>query len=134
MPKNDPHPLRPARLGGLVRGVGVGLVVAAMSDETYVEWIEMSGQTYETPNKPWFRSRTIWLNAIGVAVLIVGIVLDNAKLLELPDRWGAYLTVVMAILNALNRFLVVQPIDGSRSLTTTCLELVNPDGTAKKTG
>ena len=82
------------------------------------------------PAKPWWRSRTLALNALGVAVLIVGILLDNAALLALPDPWVAYLTVLLATCNALLRFATVQPIDGSSRATVVELVQTGPDGTA----
>lgn len=83
------------------------------------------------PTKPWWKSWTIWANALGMLALGVGIVVDNAALLELPDPWVAYLTVGLAIANAALRFKTVQPIDGSPRFTTKELELVSDDGTAR---
>lgn len=90
----------------------------------------MTNAPLMTVAKPWWKSRTIVLNVMSLAVLIVGVLVENATLLRLPDAWVNYLTVLVAILNVVNRFTVVQPIDNSSRATDVPLVQTSPDGTA----
>lgn len=60
--------------------------------------------------KPWYESRTLALNALGMVVLIVGTVLDNAQLVNLPPEALGYLGMVLAVANAVLRFVTSAPL------------------------
>lgn len=49
----------------------------------------------------WWKSKTLQLNAIGIAVLIVTYFLQN----EMFPSWAAYETLVLAVLNMILRFI-----------------------------
>ena len=61
--------------------------------------------------KQWYQSKTLWMNAIGLAVLIVPVVLD-ALIATFPDVgqlsvWG---TALLAVLNIVLRFVTSEPL------------------------
>lgn len=60
--------------------------------------------------KPWWESKTLWLNALGVVILVVGIILDSADALAISPQALAYLGVLLALANALLRFVSSQPL------------------------
>lgn len=64
----------------------------------------------DIPTKPWYASKTVWLNAIGLLVLVLGIVIDNATPLALPPQALAWLGVLLAVANGVLRFVTSQPI------------------------
>lgn len=66
--------------------------------------------TTEVIAKPWYASRTLWLNLLGLIVLVVGVIVDNAQLVDLPPEMLGYLGMVLAIANAVLRFVTTQPI------------------------
>lgn len=84
----------------------------------------------EVPNyvKPWYTSRTLWLNIAGFLVIAIGIVIDSASILDLPPKMLAYLGVLLAILNALLRFRTAQPIGAKRADATIDLTRANERG------
>jgi hypothetical protein len=54
-------------------------------------------------SKPIYQSKTLWLNLVGMAILIV-----NSQIGHLiPTEYGA---LALAILNIANRFLTTQPV------------------------
>lgn len=67
--------------------------------------------------KAWYESKTLWLNALGLIIMIVGIILDSQEVLALPPQAGAYLGVALAIANALLRFVSNQPLASSSGQT-----------------
>lgn len=60
--------------------------------------------------KPFWESTTLWVNALGIIVLVVGIILDSASVLELSGRMVAWLGVVLAIANGILRFISNTPL------------------------
>lgn len=90
------------------------------------------GSTYTVPAKPFWFSKTLLLNVLAVVVIGLGIVVDSQGILQLPDRAFAWATVVLAILNAVNRFFTMQPVDGSARLSFQKLELTDSNGTAER--
>lgn len=76
----------------------------------------MSGsvQAVEVVAKPWWQSKTVWLNVIGFAVIVGGIILDSAAQVGLPDKWAAWVGLGIAVGNAWLRFQTVVPVAASR--------------------
>lgn len=66
--------------------------------------------TTEVIAKPWYQSRTILLNILGLVVLVVGVILENASLIDLPSQAVGYLGMVLAIANAVLRLVTTQPV------------------------
>lgn len=60
--------------------------------------------------KPWWQSRTLALNFLGLLVLVVGVVIDNAALVDLPPEALGYLGMALAIANAILRFATTVPL------------------------
>lgn len=56
------------------------------------------------PEKSIWKSRVLLLNAGGLLVIVLGIVIDSATTLHLPPDTVGYLGVALAILNAILRF------------------------------
>ena len=61
--------------------------------------------------KQWYQSKTLWMNVIGLMVLIVPVVLD-ALIATFPDVgqlpiWG---TALLAVLNIVLRFATSEPL------------------------
>lgn len=73
--------------------------------------------TTEVIAKPWYQSRTILLNLLGLIILIVGVVIDNAKLIDLPPEALGYLGMALAVANAVLRFVTTQPVAGGADRT-----------------
>ena len=61
------------------------------------------------PAKPIWTSKTFVLNALALTLLILGVLVDSADLLQLPSPWVVYLTVATTLLNVIARFYTVQP-------------------------
>lgn len=75
--------------------------------------------------KPWWESKTIWLNVLGVIVLLVGILLDAGDELLLPTQALAWLGVILAAANGLLRFATRQPLASGSGQT---VEVPAPPG------
>jgi hypothetical protein len=58
-----------------------------------------------TQEKSIWKSRVLWLNALGLVIIILGIIIDNAAPLALPSQIVSYLGVLLAIANAVLRFI-----------------------------
>ena len=61
--------------------------------------------------KTWYESKTVWLNAIALAALIIPVILD-ALIATFPDLgalpvWGGAL---LAIINIVLRFITTEPL------------------------
>lgn len=67
--------------------------------------------------KAWYESKTLWVNGLGLVILVVGIILDSAQVLALPTQALAWLGVLLAIANALLRFATNKPLAGSPGQT-----------------
>ena len=57
------------------------------------------------PEKSIFHSRVLWLNAISMAILVAGVLIDMAVPLAIPTQAAAWLTAIVAILNGALRFI-----------------------------
>jgi len=60
-------------------------------------------------NKPWYLSKTLWVNAITMVIAII-----NANMHFLPVEWTTYGVAVVSALNVILRLLTGQPIVGSK--------------------
>jgi uncharacterized membrane protein len=56
--------------------------------------------------KPFYQSSTLWINALGIVIIVLEFVLTTNLI---PD--AEVVALVVAILNILNRFRVVKPLD-----------------------
>lgn len=89
------------------------------------------GDSIAVPAKPAWKSYTLWIQAISIAVLVIGLVVENAQIYDLDSRWLATLGIVTAVLTAVRRMLgTIQPIDTSAQLTTQRLTVTSDDGSA----
>ena len=89
------------------------------------------GDIVDVPVKPWFRSVTLWIQALSIGLLVVGLIVEQAHVYDLDSRAIATLGIVSALLTAIRRVVsTVQPIDGSSDLTIQALTVTNADGTA----
>lgn len=59
------------------------------------------------PAKPWWQSKTIWLNAIALVVAIITAVTD---VLQLSEDATQVVLAVTAALNVILRFFTTQPV------------------------
>lgn len=57
--------------------------------------------------KPFWQSKTFWLNVIAIAILVGDYLFTNQII---PAEWGV---LVLGILNIINRFFTSQPLSGS---------------------
>lgn len=58
--------------------------------------------------KPWWQSKTIWVNALTLAVLIIGVLVTQDGVI--PESWLKWLAAVSAVVNVVLRFITEQPI------------------------
>lgn len=56
--------------------------------------------------KPFWKSSTLWINAIGIVIIVLEFVLTT-NLVPDPE----VVALIVAILNILNRFRVTKPMD-----------------------
>lgn len=77
--------------------------------------------TVEVPTKTAQSSLTLWLNILTVAIVVLGVIADNAQVLDLPAAALGYVAVANAALNALLRIyktaLPIGPEGSSKSVT-----------------
>ncbi len=66
-----------------------------------------------TEAKPWYMSKTLWLNALVLLVAALGWVSGPDFPLEL-GQYAEYVTLALAILNLILRFVTGQPITLAR--------------------
>jgi hypothetical protein len=59
--------------------------------------------------KSVFASKTIWLNVITLAVMILGVLMADQSGIIKPE-WLGYIGLTNAILNVLLRFVTEQPV------------------------
>jgi len=75
----------------------------------------------DIPTKTAQSSLTLWLNLLTVAIVVLGVIVDNAQLLDIPAAVLGYIAVANAALNALLRiYKTAQPIGpegGTKSVT-----------------
>lgn len=59
----------------------------------------------------WFlKSKTLWLNFITIAVLVLGLIIDNAAALGVPDNVKIMIGIAIAAINAIgNAILRIMP-------------------------
>jgi hypothetical protein len=91
----------------------------------------MEGTIYTVPVKPWWKSMTVWANVAAFLVGVIGIVMDMQDVLDLPEQWAVYLTLLTAVLNFALRFRTTQPVDSSADVSHKHLKLTGDDGSAK---
>ena len=65
-------------------------------------------------SKPFWQSRTLWLNLAVFLVGAIGLVLDMATALALPPQWATYLTLAAAVLNLALRLGTDRPVTRRR--------------------
>lgn len=69
------------------------------------------------PVKPFYKSITLWLNGIGFLSISLEIVLENARLIDLPTQAVGVLSLILLLLNGWRRFATSQPIGQAGSTT-----------------
>lgn len=61
--------------------------------------------------KPWYESKTLWVNIVSVIVVALGLVAENAGVLSLSAQAVAVIGIIIAVLNAgLRVFATSQPV------------------------
>lgn len=61
--------------------------------------------------KSIFASKTFWTNVLALAVLLIGVVIEqNASNPVLPKDWEGWLAMVLAAANVVLRFITSQPV------------------------
>lgn len=72
----------------------------------------------ELETKPWYRSTTLWFNALALLVYLLGVFLDNYHALGivLPASWAAWLAMASILGNAALRFKTARPISIKREM------------------
>ena len=65
-------------------------------------------------SKPWWRSKTMWVNLIVFEIGAIGLVLDMGQALALPPRWEVWLVLAAAVLNLALRTITRQPVRRGR--------------------
>ena len=63
------------------------------------------GKIIKVEVKEWWKSSTLWLNAAGIATMVLDLVVQSNLI---PD--ADVLAIVLAVLNILNRFRTKNPI------------------------
>lgn len=63
-----------------------------------------------TTTKPWYQSKTIWLNVIAVAVFVVT---GLGAMPGIDPSWAPWFGFAVAVLNFVLRMITNQPIAGS---------------------
>lgn len=51
--------------------------------------------------KPWYQSKTVWINALTLAALIISTIMQWPEL----QQYATYLTYALAIVNLVLRFI-----------------------------
>ena len=69
-----------------------------------------SGPAVLTTTKPWWFSKTLWLNAVVFLIALVGTLMGPEFAEILPKDWGKHLLALTAILNLVLRSLTKQPL------------------------
>jgi hypothetical protein len=57
--------------------------------------------------KKWYLSKTLWFNGVAFVVIVLGAFGFQA---EIPEGWGIYVPVAVAIVNGLLRLVTKQAI------------------------
>ena len=60
--------------------------------------------------KPFWQSKTFWLNVIAISILIADYLFTNQII---PAEWGV---LILGILNIINRFFTSQPVTTSKPI------------------
>lgn len=60
-------------------------------------------------HKPWYRSKTVWVNALTVTIAVL-----LASVHIVPSSWLPYLMAGTGIMNIFLRLITGQPIDLGR--------------------
>lgn len=63
--------------------------------------------------KAKLHSRTLWLNAASIAVVALGLILDQAQVFHLSAGLVAAAGIVIAVLNAVVRLFTNKPLSGT---------------------
>jgi hypothetical protein len=68
-----------------------------------------------TDPKPFWQSRTVWFNALTIALAIIGFLMVTQSTSGLPlDLDPKWLVIASGIINILLRFLTNAPLAGSK--------------------
>ncbi len=59
--------------------------------------------------KPWYESKTVWLNALAILVAVGYYLLDQPGVV--PAQYLVYATAIIGALNLVLRMLTTQPIE-----------------------
>lgn len=60
--------------------------------------------------KAWYRSRTLWVNVLVFAAAALGLVLEQAGALKIPDGVLPWVALVLSLVNLALRLVTSQPI------------------------
>lgn len=71
-----------------------------------------NGEPVVVSVKPWYLSKTLWLNVIVFLIAVIGVLMGPQFAEVLPKEWGKYLLAIVSVLNLLLRLLSSQPLDG----------------------
>ncbi len=77
--------------------------------------------------KPWWASRTLYVNVLSILVVAIGGVLDMAGVLELTAQQVAIVTIALAVTNAALRvFATNQPLSIGGRVPSLSLRKARP--------
>ncbi len=80
------------------------------------------------------RSRTLWINGIAVVVFAIGLILDQAGILQIPPAAVAVLGVIVGTLNYVLRLLTGEALAGTPAASRVALYLAAERGEAYREG
>lgn len=69
-----------------------------------------SGPPVIVTSKPWWMSKTLWLNITAILIVFVGMLMGPEFQEILPKDWGKYLVAITAFLNVVLRTLSKSPL------------------------
>ena len=79
--------------------------------------------------KPWLTSRLMWTSIAGTALSLLVIFRDavaETAGISLPETWGAYLALAIAVITGILRMDTKQPITASTKPKATVVETNQP--------
>lgn len=62
--------------------------------------------------KPWWKSKTVWVNLLAA---LISIAAELQHAIPLPERVSTYVVAVVAVANIVLRLLTAQPVTASMS-------------------
>lgn len=71
----------------------------------------------QVPTKVWWQSKTLLANAALFAAFVIGLVIENATALNVPEQWIIWLGIAAAAVNFGLRLVTDQPVAAHRGET-----------------